>query len=335
MEPTSPAPSNAEPTDASLHSRVSLLGRAFFFSRERPAEVEAFKKQFASLIWFSYRRGFPRIGSTSYQSDSGWGCMLRCGQMILANALLRAQSYPGSNIDVLREQIIVNFTDIPESPFSIQQIAMRGSIVDKPIGAWFGPNAAAQVIKSLVQDSPETKLVVHVAMDGCLATASVEDALAKGPPSWPLLLLVPLRLGLQNLNPEYFPMLLDMLQLPHSIGAVGGRPNAAHYFVGTQDEDLIYLDPHVTQPAAPPGQLLQTYSCTTPYRMRLAQVDPSLCLGFLCSSVEDWQALAARLKEMCSSSPRLFDVVEHPPHLDDADDFTMTDDDDDGFAVVG
>jgi Peptidase family C54 len=62
-----------------------------------------------------------------------------------------------------------------------------------------------------------------------------------------LLVLLPLTLGIGRVNPRYLPQLQAVLAFPHSVGIVGGRPGSSLYFVGCQDEHVIYLDPHEVQ----------------------------------------------------------------------------------------
>jgi len=52
------------------------------------SELEDIRRDIRSRLWFSYRKGFVPIGDTGITSDKGWGCMLRCGQMVVAQALL-------------------------------------------------------------------------------------------------------------------------------------------------------------------------------------------------------------------------------------------------------
>lgn len=51
--------------------------------------------------------------------------------------------------------------------------------------------------------------------------------------SWkPLLLIIPLRLGLSDVNPVYINGLKKSFEIPFSVGIIGGRPNQAYYFIG-------------------------------------------------------------------------------------------------------
>jgi cysteine protease ATG4 len=48
----------------------------------------ALQHDVTSRIWITYRRDFDATGTIQSKSDAGWGCMLRSGQMMLAQAFI-------------------------------------------------------------------------------------------------------------------------------------------------------------------------------------------------------------------------------------------------------
>lgn len=48
-----------------------------------------FMADFQSRIWFTYRKEIARIEPSFYTSDAGWGCMMRTGQSLLAQAFVQ------------------------------------------------------------------------------------------------------------------------------------------------------------------------------------------------------------------------------------------------------
>jgi cysteine protease ATG4 len=135
-----------------------------------------FLDDFESKIWMTYRSNFPPIprsqdptapsGMTfsvrlrslaereGFSSDTGWGCMIRSGQSLLANALIvlqmgrdwrRRKSHVNED-----SKVVALFADSPEAPFSIHKFVKHGaSACGKHPGQWFGPSATASCIKSI------------------------------------------------------------------------------------------------------------------------------------------------------------------------------------------
>jgi len=126
-----------------------------------------------SRIWLTYRSNFPPIPKSSdpaasagmsfatklrnlgnqggFSSDTGWGCMIRSGQSLLANALSTLQLgrdwRKGQNEDQHKDLLSL-FADSPESPFSIHRFVEHGAkACGKHPGEWFGPSATARCIQ--------------------------------------------------------------------------------------------------------------------------------------------------------------------------------------------
>ena len=71
----------------------------------------------------TYRSNIEKlIPTTYYASDSGWGCMLRVGQMAMANYLLKV-------LDVPYQTILPLFWDNSDRIFSIQNVTAASTAI--------------------------------------------------------------------------------------------------------------------------------------------------------------------------------------------------------------
>ena len=105
---------------------------------------------------------------------------------------------------------------------------------------------------------------------------------------WPasLLLLLPLRLGLDKFNPAYIPAIKQFLRNRNSVGILGGQVNRAIYFVGYRGNTLLGLDPHTVyknpslSPPFPSKDHISQIHRQDLHELNFDLLDPSLALAF-------------------------------------------------------
>ncbi|XP_058057851.1 cysteine protease ATG4D [Anopheles bellator] len=305
--------------------------------------IDAFRRDFISRVWMTYRREFQTMDDSNYTSDCGWGCMIRSGQMLLAQGLMthflgRCWRWDVSMFNAYEENIhrkVIRWfgdTSSKTSPFSIHTLVALGKASGKKPGDWYGPGAVAHLLRQAVRLAAQEiadldGINVYVAQDCAVyiqdiidectisapsagapwqkketqATLAESGKALKTPPGseesvaamhWKsLILLVPLRLGTEKLNPIYNECLKAMLSLDYCIGIIGGRPKHSLYFVGYQEDKLIHLDPHYCQDMVDVNQenfAVASFHCKSPRKMKLSKMDPSCCIGFYCETKKDF-----------------------------------------------
>lgn len=92
--------------------------------------------------------------------------------------------------------------------------------------------------RKLVRFDEFSNLQIHVALDHQLAIDEILE-LQDSSKFQPTLIIIPLRLGLSDLNPIYIDGLKKCLELSTSLGIIGGRPNQALYFFGYVGDDIL------------------------------------------------------------------------------------------------
>lgn len=168
---------------------------------------------------------------------------------------------------------------------------------------------------------------LYQAQDGVIYLDEVRTLCARDDGAWrSLLIVIPLRLGLDQINTIYVDLVKESFRYSQSVGIVGGKPHSAYYFVGTQDDHLYYLDPHVVQPAIPtadPSFDSESYHCSTLKKIAISGLDPSLAFGFYCRDETDFRQFVERLQQLPNTvgdGGLMLSVVAKRPDYDDSRD---------------
>ncbi|CAF2411983.1 unnamed protein product [Rotaria sp. Silwood2] len=328
-----------------------------------------FIKLFSQRIYFSYRKQFePLTGSRNgdiLTSDGGWGCMIRCAQMLLAqtffihmtntinshysNIQVSDKCPKRNSIDCIRNgnrinrrtklytDIIRLFGDFPhlKCPFGIHKFVELGTPHGIRPGDFFGPVSAAHCLKEAIQAAVEAKQIpeilrVYISQDAIIYRQDVNDLCSlpllshnshvnKKPSLYPsldsittdnnsarwltsVLILVPLRLGLNELDLIYEDYIKEALKLPQTVGIIGGSPRHAVYIIGFQDDNFINLDPHFIQTTVNVFEDtfdISSYSCSSPKILTAKKMDPNCTLGFYCRDKADFEMFSAQWNRVC------------------------------------
>ncbi|XP_067315917.1 cysteine protease ATG4C [Pseudorasbora parva] len=385
-------------TAFSRNSPVFLLGKCYHFKAvddESPTEsctaealdgdvvtgnVDGFRRDFASRVWLTYREEFPALPGSTLTSDCGWGCTVRAGQMILAQALMLhilgrdwtwsealtlepldtetwtssaarrlvatlEASIQGERVQVTQplgpahgaeeadsylqeayhHTIVSWFGDGPSAQLGIHRLVQLGMTSGKQAGDWYGPAVVAHILRKAVDEAADAMLKgisVYVAQDCTVYSADVMDShsgrtgrncdpqglnAGAAPKSRAVIILIPVRLGGEKINPEYLSFVKSILSLEYCIGIIGGKPKQAYYFVGFQDDSLIYMDPHYCQSFVDVSTSdfpLQSFHCPSPKKMPFGKMDPSCTIGFYSKDVEHYERICNELSKILETSSK-------------------------------
>jgi cysteine protease ATG4 len=283
-----------------MNNKILLIGN--FYKEFNDDFISDYK----SRIILTYRYNIPSL--LNFSSDIGWGCTIRSGQMILAETLLRMKLsrdwrlYKNKSLSLAHKDILNYFIDVPSNDhyFSIQNITHYGRKYNKNIGDWYGPETISKVIRDIVNSIDRINLKIYIPENNDII---IDDLKLLSPNLENILILIPLRLGLANINNQYIKHLFHFLELPQSVGFIGGKPTKSFYFIGYQNENFIYLDPHHNQNLIDHQNFFPKINDLLSYHNKKINlidsytIDPSLTVGFFIKNEDDFNKFKNSIKD--------------------------------------
>uniref|UniRef100_A0A4W5RWU5 Cysteine protease n=1 Tax=Hucho hucho TaxID=62062 RepID=A0A4W5RWU5_9TELE len=291
----------------------------------RGEDMEAFRRDFASPLWLTYREEFPALQGSSLTSDCG--CLLRVGQMMLAQPLYAVPGQRSVGWQSTKSMAISKYMVDSSNPFPellcLNSLEKKGAdthlreVYHRTLVSWMGDSPQLGLVSGKrVEDRygpavvahPEVEEATDPGLAGITVNVSQDCTGMTDKPPLAVIILIPVWLEREKTNPEYFNFVNCILSLVYCIGIIEGKPKQACYFVGFQDDSLIYMDPHYCQSFVDVSTShfpLQLYHCPSPKKMPFSKMDPSCTIGFYSRSVQDYERISQELSKVAISEGQI------------------------------
>ena len=115
------------------------------------------------------------------------------------------------------------------------------------------------------------------------------------------LLFVSVRLGLDNVAPDYFPSIKNLFTCKECLGFIGGKKwtNSASYFFGYYENNLLFLDPHFNHQSIDNlnnNNNISTYINKVIYKLDIKTLKAGFTIGFLFRNMKEFNELIEFLR---------------------------------------
>ena len=128
------------------------------------------------------------------------------------------------------------------------------------------------------------------------------------------LIFFSVRLGLDNVSPEYFPSIKKLFSCKECLGFIGGKKwtNSASYFFGYYDNFLLYLDPHFNNQSIDHLDInnIVSYKNKTIYKLDIKTLKAGFTIGFLFRNIKEFNELVNFFIEQKKEESPCFSFTE-------------------------